>query len=201
MNIGFFGGSFDPPHRGHLHVALAAARSFSLDYVLMAPTGNQPLKPSGAAASFADRLAMVSLLCRESALLKPSDLDAPLPDGEPNYTIETLRRLRSQLEAGDTLFVLTGADSFLDLQRWRQPDRLLELARWIVVSRPGFALDDLHSLHLTPDQLTRVHLLDELADPSSATEIRTQLALGEDCAGLLPPEIMTYIHARHLYGT
>jgi nicotinate-nucleotide adenylyltransferase len=205
MRIGYFGGSFDPPHLGHLRLARAAAEAFALDRILLAPTGFQPLKPEGLLASFNDRLAMVNLLCaadpNPDPILESSAIEAPRPDHLPNFTVDTLTTLRAQLDPADTLYVLAGADAFLDLRRWRSPDRLLALANWIVLSRPGFALRQLSSLELDPDQLSRVHLLETLADTTSATHIRSQLAHGLPCEGLLPPAVLDYIRARHLYGT
>ena len=200
MRLGYFGGSFDPPHLGPLAVALAAARAFGLERVLFAPTGRQPLKLVAATASFSDRLAMTRLLCQqEPALFEAVPLDAPLADGTPNYTVDTLVRLQSQSLA-DEIFVLAGADAFLDLRRWREPGRLLELAEWIVVSRPGFELRQLDTLGLTPAQRLRVHPLAGVEEPASATGIREALHAGGDCTDLLPPEVLSYIRAHHLYS-
>ena len=205
MRIGFFGGSFDPPHLGHLAVARAAANAFTLDEILVAPTGRQPLKPNGPSASFQDRLAMVSLLCA----LQPrgtephfdtSTLDAPRADGSPNFTADTLHTLRSQLNPQDTIFVLIGADAFLGLPKWKSHQTLLNAADWIVVSRPGISLQ-LDDFHLSPQQLQRVHVLSHVHEPASATEIRALLRSGADCVDLLPSSILTYIRTHHLYGT
>jgi len=93
MRVGFYGGSFDPPHCGHLAVAKAAAEAFALDTVLLAPTARQPLKPQGAEASFDDRLAMVRLLCEGESGLEASELEAPSAESgaavQPNYTIDS----------------------------------------------------------------------------------------------------------------
>jgi nicotinate-nucleotide adenylyltransferase len=206
MRIGFFGGSFDPPHLGHFAVGLAAANAFSLDRILFAPTGRQPLKPDGPSASFEDRLAMVTLLCAlqppdARTRFEPSTLDAPRVDGEPNYTVDTLLALRSQISISDSLFVVIGADAFLGLPGWKSPDTLLALAEWIVVSRPTAALVGLGSLDLEPAQLRRVHLLEDLQEPASATEIRALLNSKADCAGLLSPAVLQFIRMHHLYGT
>jgi nicotinate-nucleotide adenylyltransferase len=101
----------------------------------------------------------------------------------------------------DTLFVIIGADAFLDLPRWRSPESLFELAEWIVVSRPGVSLQQLQSVQLTRWQLSRVHLLEDVHEPASATLIRELLSAGSDCSGLLPGSILNYIRAHHLYGT
>jgi nicotinate-nucleotide adenylyltransferase len=201
MRLGYFGGSFDPPHLGHLAMATAAAHAFSLDRVLFAPTGRQPLKPRGPTAAFPDRVAMTELLChaQQGADFEATTMDAPLPNGEPNYTVDTLARLHRHAPADD-IFVLVGADAFLDLHRWREPDRLLELAEWIVVSRPGFALGQIDVLNLTAAQRLRVHALDGVKEPANATRIREELRAGADCSGLLPLSVLAYIREHHLYG-
>jgi nicotinate-nucleotide adenylyltransferase len=221
MRIALFGGTFDPIHRGHLRLAAAAADAFALDRVIFAPVGRQPLKPDGSAASFPDRLAMVRLALEPAAsgwapagsepsaeTQQPppdprfaiSSLDAPRPDGSPNYTVDTLAALTRAYPAAD-LFALAGADSFLDLRRWRSPDRLLTLAEWIVVSRPEFPLTEarLASLALTSAQRARIHLLTTVHEEVSATELRLRLRTGDLCPGLLSPAVATYIETHHLY--
>jgi nicotinate-nucleotide adenylyltransferase len=202
MRLGYFGGSFDPPHLGHLAVAGAAARAFKLERVLFVPTGRQPLKPEGADASFADRLAMTQLLCESqpAANFEVSLLDAPLAGGEANYTVDALERLHRESPADD-IFVLVGADAFLDLRRWRDPHRLIELAEWIVVSRPGFALGQIGALGLSAEQRRRIHALEGVAEDASASRIREELRADSDCSGLLPPAVLAYIRSHHLYDT
>ena len=145
MRIAFFGGTFDPPHRGHLAIARAAGARLSLDQVLVAPVATQPLKGGSAHSSFADRLAMVRLAVANDPCLVASDLDAPRPDGKPNYTIDTLRRLRRQLQPDDELFFLLGADSFLTLKLWHRSSELLLSCNFIVAGRPGFSLEQINA--------------------------------------------------------
>ena len=203
MRIGFFGGSFDPPHLGHLAVARAAAKAFSINEILFAPTANQPLKPTGATASYDDRLAMVTLLIANNPTFHPSTLEKPQnsPQNTPNYTVDTLLRLRSTLPVSDTIYSIVGLDAFLDIHRWRSPETLLTLADWIVVTRPGFSPTQLETLNLLPAQLKRIHTLTGVDHHASATQIRTLLANGSDPTNLLPPSILDYIHTHHLYGT
>lgn len=204
MRIAFFGGTFDPVHRGHYGVAQAAVEQFGLDEVLFAPVGRQPLKAKTAEAPFEDRMAMVRLACEGAvshAKLVASNIDAPKPDGQPNYTVDTLAELtRNRPEA--ELFAISGADSFLTLRSWRAPDRLLELAQWIVVSRPGFALDRerLSILGLTEVQSKRVHLLANVHEDVSASELRRRLRAGEDCSDWLAAPVTQYIRQHGLYG-
>ena len=208
MRVGLFGGSFDPPHRGHLAVAKAVRERFALDRVLLAPAAIQPLKPDGAQASFADRLRMVELLCDGAHGIDASAIDGPQAGGEPNYTIDTLHRLRDELPPNAEIFVIVGADAFLGIRQWKDPEALLKQARWIVVNRPGFDLHQLETLELTAEQRARIETLSDVANPVSATEIRELLhehdsaSHGVPMGGdLVPPKVLEYIRAHRLYGT
>lgn len=204
MRIAFFGGTFDPVHRGHLAIAQEAAQQFGLDEVLFAPVGRQPLKAKTAEAPFAERMAMVRLACEGTvsrAKLVASEIDAPKLSGEPNYTVDTLAEL-ALIRPDAELFAISGADSFLTLRSWREPDRLLELAQWIVVSRPGFVLsrEGLAALGLTEGQLGRVTLLGTVHQDVSASGLRRRLRAGEDCRDWVPEPVMQYIREHGLYG-
>ena len=199
MRVGLFGGTFDPPHNGHLAVARAALGAFSLDQLLIAPTGIQPLKSARPLASYGDRLAMVELLCGGEPSLSASELDAPHADGSANYSVDALRNLRAQFGEAAELFAIVGADAFLGVRQWREPDALLAAAEWIVVSRPGFTLDALDGLQLTDQQRSKVHLLGDVRVPVSATDLRRRLQAGEDCSELVPAAVLDYIRAHGLY--
>ena len=149
--VAFFGGSFDPPHLGHLAVARAARAALDLDTVLFAPVGSQPLKPNGPSASFEDRVAMVKLAVADDAGFAVSLADAPRPGGAPNYTLETLVELREEL-TGCTLYCLMGADSLAGMRRWHRAAEIPFVAPLIVASRPGQPLDELKGL--LPEGLT-----------------------------------------------
>lgn len=147
---------------------------------------------------------MLVLLCNlepaaETHRYEPSHLDAPLPNDAPNFTVDTLKRLRDQLSPNDSIFAIVGADAFQGLPMWRSPELLLNLADWIVVSRPGSSAQDVETLDVTPFQMQRIHWLDGVDEPASATEIRSLLMRGSDCSGLLPACILEYIRAHHLY--
>lgn len=145
--VAFFGGSFDPPHLGHLAVARAARAALNLDTVLFAPVGAQPLKPEGSSASFEHRLAMTRLAIEGEPGFAVSLADAPKSRGDrglaPNYTVDTLEGLRAALPAGCTLYCLLGADTFFGLRRWYRAAEIPFVAELIVASRPGQPLDGL----------------------------------------------------------
>ena len=135
--IAFFGGSFDPPHLGHLAVARAARTALALDTVIFAPVGAQPLKPQGSTAGFRDRLAMTRLAIGTEPGFAVSLADAPKPAGTPNFTLETLLALRAELPSDGALFFLMGADSFFGLHKWHRSAEIPFAAPLIVASRPG----------------------------------------------------------------
>jgi nicotinate-nucleotide adenylyltransferase len=134
--IAFFGGSFDPPHLGHLAVARAARAGLDLDIVLFAPVGAQPLKSHGATAGFQDRLDLTRLAIAGEPGFAVSLADAPTASGAPNYTIDALLSVRAQLHADAVLFCLMGADSFSGLRQWLRSAEIPFVAPLIVASRP-----------------------------------------------------------------
>lgn len=178
--VAFFGGSFDPPHLGHLAVARAAQAALGLDTVLFAPVGAQPLKPQGSSAGFDQRLAMTRLAIAGDAAFSLSLADAPTPSGAPNYTLETLLALRAELPPDGALFCLMGADSFLSLRHWRRSAEIPFAAPLIVASRPGQPLDGLKAA--LPAGLTMEPAEDEQTRPQPAgMEVRSYLL--ENAAG------------------
>jgi nicotinate-nucleotide adenylyltransferase len=210
--VAFFGGSFDPPHFGHLAVARAARAAFRLDQVLFAPVGVQPLKPGGPAAGFADRVAMTRLAIESEPGFSVSLADAPKPDGKPNFTLETLLGIRAGLGPDGTLFCLIGADSFFDLRAWHRAVEIPFAAPLIVASRPGEPMQELEAalpqgLSLRPargvqnfdpgvevrsfcvtsaaGETAPIYVLPGLHVEISATEIRRQLRTGSEAAGSL----------------
>jgi len=170
--VAFFGGSFDPPHLGHLGVARAAREALALDTVLFAPVGAQPLKPQGATASFEDRLAMTRLAIAGEPGFAVSLADAPRPLGEPNYTLETLLRLRAELPPGGALFCLMGADSFAALRLWHRAGEIPFVAPLIVASRPSQSLWHLDELKAALPVGLAVVSLRQADQPGEEIELR-----------------------------
>jgi nicotinate-nucleotide adenylyltransferase len=198
MRVALFGGSFDPPHRGHLAIATAAADALGLDRVLFAPVGRQPFKLASAPTPFADRLAMVSAACEMDDRFVASTLDAPRVDGTPNYTVNTLTRLREEVPEA-RIYSLVGADSFLGLPHWHDSERLMALAEWIVVSRPGFPLDGIDGAAWVKEHENRIHWIESVHEDVAATDLRLLLEAGEACEDLLPAAVSAYIREHRLY--
>jgi nicotinate-nucleotide adenylyltransferase len=224
VRVGFFGGSFDPPHLGHLGVARAARLALRLDRVLLAPVGAQPLKPDGPTAAFEDRVRMTELAIAGEPGLELSLLDAPRP-GRPNYTVETLRRLGEEHGSEAELYCLMGADSFALLKQWRHAAEIPFRAQLVVASRPGERIllgqslpdgveaergseqssvvqgIELHTwtLRSVTGQHSRLHLLPGVEIPISATEVRRRIASDERVEQLLPAPVLEYVRRRNLY--
>src|SRR5215475_12366380 len=123
MKIALFGGTFDPVHLGHLAVARAAADKFDLARIYFAPADLPPHKLKRKLTDFQHRFAMLALATAEDKRFVPSLLDAPA--GAPNYSVETVRRLKSSLAKSDKLYFLIGMDAFADIATWRRPEALL----------------------------------------------------------------------------
>lgn len=221
MRIGLFGGSFDPPHRGHIALARLALESVRLDRVLFAPVGVQPLKRDRPQASFADRVEMTELAIAGENGLELSAIDAPRSDGRPNYTIDTVQALRGTLHPEDALFCLMGADSFLSIGKWHRAGDLLVACDFVVAARPGFDLGRITSalpasisvascdesggrnlvlcLRGAAQRESRLYLLPHLQEPASATGIRRSLQAGAEPRWELAPAVAAYIAEHGLY--
>ena len=158
MNIGLFGGTFDPIHHGHLALARAAKERFELSRIYFVPANVPPHKQKQPLSPYFHRYAMVVLGTLGEKAFVPSLLEAPgvVVDGGKrgksqraehavagaNYSIDTVRRLKESLKKIDRLFFLIGMDAFADIAQWREPEALLRECEFIVASRPGYSLAD-----------------------------------------------------------
>ena len=223
MNIGLFGGSFDPIHRGHLALAQAAAERYSLRQVLFVPANIPPHKQKQPLTPFIHRYAMVALATQDKKEFAPSLLEAATSNAESdtvNYSIDTVTRLKKTLKKADRLFFLIGVDAFRDIAKWREPRALLAECDFIVASRPGYSLRDVaESLPeelRPPEAVTRpfhkqpakgdlvlpgvtLHLLEGVHQSVSATDIRAAAAAGKPLGRWLDPQVAEYIRKLGLY--
>lgn len=221
MRVALFGGSFDPPHCGHIKIARAAKTALNLDKILMAPVGKQPLKAPFHNASFQDRLQMVALAVAEEEGIEACNVDAPRADDRPNYTLDTLKKLREELAPDTKLFFLMGADSLQSFRKWHQAAELLVTAEFIIAARPGFSLSKLakslpegvqlseclhsspcvHTFSLTTNagKETRLHLLPNLHEEVSATDVRRAIRTGNEKDLIVPSAVLKYIRKNNLY--
>jgi len=225
MNIGLYGGSFDPVHLGHLAVARAAAKRYGLGKIYFVPADIQPLKRNQPVTPYYHRFAMLSRALAGEKDFVPSLLEAPevlRSTGERvSYSIDTVRRFKKGLKKSDRLFFVIGIDAFLSIAKWRSPVELLRECEFIVANRPGFSLSDVAEAlpeELRPPQsATRklkkdpagdivhngaiVHLLPEVKVSLSATEIRAAARGGRPLAKFVGRAVAEYIRKTRLYTT
>ena len=203
MNIGIYGGTFDPPHWGHITAARAAMEQLKLDRLVLIPDRVPPHKalPEGS-ASPEQRLEMAALAAAE--LGKRAEVsDRELRRSGPSYTSDTLAELREEYPE-DTLWLLMGSDMFLSLQTWHAPERIMELARIAPFSRE--AADESETFAAQKARLEREYgaQICIVQNPEvrelSSTEVRAALAAGQG-SDLLPPAVYGYVLREHLYGT
>jgi nicotinate-nucleotide adenylyltransferase len=232
MNIGLFGGTFDPIHRGHIALAGAARERCQLSRVLFVPANVPPHKQLQPLSDFAHRYAMIALATSAEKDFVPSLLEAPeggdakatrarrpVAD-KPNYTMDTVLRLKESFKKADRLFLLIGIDAFQDIAKWHQAAALFGQCEFLVASRPGFSLADVanalpaslrprqevtHPFHkqaATGDLVLRgatIHLLNEVYQPISSTAIREAAAAGKSLARFVDPAVGDYIKKMGLY--
>ena len=197
QKIGVFGGSFNPIHRGHIAMALRALDAFSLQEMLLLPTGNPPHKREGLADK-RDRLEMVRLAALEDARLKACDLEVTR-DGVI-YTVDTLHILRKRMPDA-SLYYLIGADTLLDLHTWRHVDEVLSLTRFIVCGRPGYGSKEVISCMDTMRQRgAAMFWLDMPALDISATMVRALAAQKGPLEKAVTARVAAYIRNHALYG-
>lgn len=194
-----FGGSFNPPHFGHLVVARAAAEQAGFNQVRLMVAGISPHKLSDhEVASAADRVAMCRLATADDPLFEVDDRET-LRKG-PSYTIETARELQKLPEfAGRPVPWLIGADLLPGLMRWHEPQALLagDVVRFVIVRRGGECIDwsrlpeELGALSASVVEVPRIDI--------SATDIRARIRAGRDVRYLVPETVRAYIEQRGLY--
>src|SRR5580700_5990627 len=235
MNIGLFGGTFDPVHRGHLALARAALEQCKLHRIHFVPANIPPHKQQQPLSPFVHRFAMLVLATAPEKAFVPSLLEAPEEAAapvrtsvrttiarttkeraesdrreKPNYTIDTVRRMKQSFKAADKLFLLIGMDAFADIAKWHQPEALFRECEFVVASRPGYSLADV--ANALPESLrpraeaTRpfqkqaasgdlmlngvtIHLLDEVYQSISSTTIRQTAAAGKPLGRFLDPTV------------
>jgi nicotinate-nucleotide adenylyltransferase len=212
------GGTFNPIHNGHLAIARQAREALALDRVVLIPTGDPPHKPDQHLAAAKDRYEMVRLAVASDPSLSVSDVE--VRRSGKSYTIDTIRLLQQEYGLRTRLFFLIGLDAFLEFPTWRDPETLLTLCSFVILSRPGLSFQALSSVPVIP-RIPPAPLLDLDAGRSlrldvamgaqsliclrvppscvSASDIRARMAQGASTANLLPPVVESYILQHHIY--
>jgi nicotinate-nucleotide adenylyltransferase len=198
MKIGVLGGTFDPIHRGHLAVASEARRRVHLDKVIFMPAGHPYFKDAAAISAAEDRLNMIKLALRNRPYCKISRLE--LERSGPSYSVETIDTLKSQADPDDEFFFIMGWDSLMDLYRWFEADRLIQLCRIVAVPRPGYPSPNLTNLEKKLAGISgRAVILDKPFIDISATAIRERVRNGLSIEALVPTAVARYIAEKGLY--
>jgi len=204
LRVGILGGSFDPVHAGHLHVARAAQRAFALDRVVFVPAARPPHKPGQLLASGLDRTTMLEIALERDPSFLVSTIE--LERAGPSFTIDTVRALPAELglPADVELFLLIGGDNLPDLPAWREAGELLRRVQPVVVLRAGDEQEVVERLRATLGEEVAQRLERGLvrAEPVavSATQLRAALVRGEDPGAALPQGVLEYIRARGIYA-
>jgi nicotinate-nucleotide adenylyltransferase len=200
LRLGILGGTFDPPHVGHLILAEEARQALELEQVLFVPAGAPWRKAEQELSPREDRLAMVQLAVGDRPHFAVSILEIECEG--PSYTAETLTALRNQFGLETEFFFIMGADSLADFPHWRQPQRILELARLAVAERPeledagfGEALAD----ELATAMRARVVWLRMPRVDIGSTAVRDRVRRGLSIRRWVPPAVEDYIHQHGLY--
>lgn len=199
--IGILGGSFDPVHTGHVHLAKDALVQAGLDQVLLVPARLQPFKQDRVPASGEDRMEMLRLALADEPAIEPCSYE--LEQEGVSYTYLTLRAMQERFGEDAKIYFITGADSVLKLDTWMNAEELLTRYAYIAGSRPGYKDEELSACieRLREKYGTEIVLIRNERFDISATEIREKLAAGESVQGLVPDAVSDYIKAHGLYRT
>ena len=209
--VGVLGGTLDPMHLGHVEAALAARRSLDLDRVIVMPSRVPPHRPAQPTASPFHRFAMAALSVNGLEGLVVSDEE--LCAEGPSYTADTLERLQARGFSATQIFFITGADAFAEIETWHRYPAVLDLAHFVVVSRPEFSVAALagrlpglmprmQNVPAGAASVSRpaVFLIDARTPSVSSTEIRRRCAHGERLEGLVARAVETHIRQHGLYS-
>lgn len=196
--IGILGGTFDPPHVGHLWLATLAVDAMGLDRALFMPAAQPPHKAGQPVSRATDRLLMTRLAIAGNAAFELSAIEMERPG--PSFTIDSVEQLEGIYPADTRLFLLMAADSLAQIDTWREPERLLERIEWIVGPRPGTLLPDRSELEARfGERAARIHLLSGPSLDVSSSEIRRRVAAARAIRYLVPRGVEELITDRGLY--
>ncbi len=199
MRIGILGGTFDPVHLGHLLIAEESRIGLQLDQVLFVPAGRPWLKVGQPLTEANHRVRMVELAIASNPhfQVRRDEVDRP----GLSYTVDTLEELRAELPADTELYFILGLDAFESFHRWKEPEKILDLSRLVVVSRPGYADDERDQLLARyRSHGDRICLLPVHKVEFSATEIRRRVDEGVSFRYQVPEAVEEYILEQGLYG-
>jgi nicotinate-nucleotide adenylyltransferase len=195
--IGLFGGTFDPPHLGHLILASEAQDQLELTRLLWTLTPEPPHKQDHPVTSIEHRLAMVNLAIEDNPSFELSRVELDRPG--PHYTLDTVKIVAEQNPDAEVVPII-GGDSLHDLPTWHRPKELLYACHWVgVMRRPGESANLEELERELPGISSKVHYVDAPLLEIASREIRNRVATGRPFRYYLPPPVYEYIHEHHLY--
>jgi nicotinate-nucleotide adenylyltransferase len=195
--VGLFGGTFDPPHLGHLILASEAQSQLELTRLLWTVTPDPPHKQDQSITPLEHRLAMVKLAIQDNPAFELSDVELNRPG--PHYTLDTIKLLAEQNPEAEIVPII-GGDSLNDLPTWYKPKEILYAAHWVgVMRRPGEEtnLDELEQD--LPGITSKIHYVDAPLLEIASSQIRNRVATGKPFRYYLPEPVYEYIEQHHLY--
>ena len=196
--IGILGGTFDPPHVGHLWLATMAADAMALERVLFMPAAQPPHKGGRTVSHTTDRVLMTRLAIAGDDTFELTLIETERPG--PSYTIDSVDELRRTYGPDADLYLIMAADSLDTIDTWREPDALLDRIEWVVGPRPGDPLPDRSALEERfGSKASRIHLLSGPSLDVSSTDIRRRVAAGHAIRYLVPRGVEELIRERGLY--
>ena len=193
--IGIMGGTFDPIHNGHLVAASEVAWVYDLDEVIFVPTGRPVFKLDKQVTNAEDRYLMTVIATASNPKFTVSRVDIDRPG--VTYTVDTLRDIRA-LRPDAELFFITGADAVAEIMRWKDADKMWDLAHFVAVTRPGYS-SNLKGLHIDDLPKGKVDMLEIPALAISSTDVRRRSRAGEPVWYLVPDGVVQYIGKHGLY--
>ena len=193
MRLLIVGGSFDPPHLGHIAIVNAAKKKVNPDLTLIVPSLISPLKTQGASASFHHRFAMLNSCFRNLSDIEIDDIEAKRKG--KSYTIDTIFTLREKYNRSSEYYLLIGADNLITIKEWKDWEKLLELVNFLVVPRQDI---DLQSVDAAVKR--KVTVLETPLYPYSSSEIRNNINDERYIKSALTADCLEYIHKNGLYG-
>lgn len=198
QRVGVLGGTFDPIHYGHLAAAEEAREVLELAKVIFVPSGRPPHKRFHEMVGSEHRWKMTVLATEDNPAFAVSRVELDRPG--TSYTVDTLRLLQEQMPDSELYFV-TGADMFLDLPAWKEPEEILRSYHFVAVTRPGWDLERLDGrLSLLVERYrSQVHILRVPGVAVSSTEIRQRLQVGRSVRYLVADRVVQYIQQEGLY--
>jgi nicotinate-nucleotide adenylyltransferase len=195
--IGLFGGTFDPPHLGHLILASEAQSQLELDRLLWILTPEPPHKQGQRITPIEHRLTMVNLAIEDNPAFELSRVELDRPG--PHYTVDTIKIVSEQNPGADIVPII-GGDSLHDLPKWHEPQKILYACHWIGVMRRPNDKSNLDELERElPGIRSKIHYVDAPLLEIASHEIRSRIAMGKSVRYYLPPAVNNYIEQHHLY--